>query len=111
MLTIALNVVTILIVLYIFGLSMRDREVRELKRKMEDEPSHVSATEIGDVISRDPLVVSRAYFLESKEEPTTDFKGFSTWTKDDWLHGFPHEESQNEGDEDDDIGGLVEVTE
>ena len=37
MLTIALNVVTILIALYIFGLNTRDRQVMELKRKMEEE--------------------------------------------------------------------------
>jgi len=93
MLTIALNVVTILIVLYIFGLNMRDRQVGELKRKMEEEDPYVSATEVAEAASKDPLVVSRAYFLESRDEPTTDFKGFSSWSKDNWLHGFPHEKA------------------
>lgn len=95
MLTIALNVVTILIVLYIFGLSMRDRQVRELKRKMEEEEDpYVTATDVANAASKDPLVVSRAYFLESnKDEPTTDFIGFSSWSKNDWLHGFPHEKA------------------
>ena len=63
MLTIAFNVVTILIVLYIFGLSVRDREVGELKRKMEEEDPYVTATEVAEAASKDPLVVSRAYFL------------------------------------------------
>jgi len=112
MLTIAFNVVTILIVIYIFGLILKDRNVRELKRKMEEEPyDYVTATEIADEISKDPLVVSRAYFLESKDEPTTDFVGISSWTKDDWLHGFPHEKAQNEGDENNDVSSLVEVIE
>jgi len=94
MLTIALNVVTILIALYIFGLSVRDRQVRELKRKMEEEDPYVSATEVAEAASKDPLIVSRAYFLEpNKGEPTIDFEGFSSWSKDDWLHGFPHEKA------------------
>jgi len=93
MLTIAFNVVTILIVLYIFGLSVRDREVGELKRKMEEEDPYVTATEVAEAASKDPLVVSRAYFLDSRDEPTPDFKGFSSWSKDDWLHGFPHEKA------------------
>lgn len=94
MLTIALNVVTILIVMYIFGLSIKDRNIRELKRKMENETSYVSASELANEISKDPLVVSRAYFLESTDEPTTDFEGMSSsWTKDDWLHGLSHEET------------------
>jgi len=96
MLTIALNVVTILIVLYIFGLSMRDREVRELKRKMEeDDDQYVSATEIAEAASKDPLIVSRAYFLDSPDGSIGEFKGSSSsiWSKNDWLHGFPHEKS------------------
>lgn len=93
MLTIAFNVVTILIVLYIFGLSVRDRQVAELKRKMEKEDPYVSATEVAEAASKDPLVVSRAYFLESTDEPATDFEGFSSWSKDNWLHGFPHEKA------------------
>ena len=94
MLTIALNVVTILIALYIFGLSVRDRQVRELKRKMEEEDPYVSATEVAEAASKDPLVVSRAYFLEpNRGEPTTEFEGFSSWSKDDWSHGFPHEKA------------------
>jgi hypothetical protein len=112
MLTIALNVVTILIVIYIFGLTLKDRNVRELKRKMDEEPEdHVTATELADEISKDPLVVSRAYFLDSKDEPTTDFVGMSSWTKDDWLHGFPHEEAQNEGDKNNNVSSLVKVSE
>lgn len=96
MLAIALNVVTILIVLYIFGLSMRDREVRELKRKMEEEEDvYVSATEVAEAASKDPLIVSRAYFLDSAKGSTGDFKGSSSsiWAKNDWLHGFPHKKS------------------
>ena len=95
MLTIALNLVTILIVLYIFGLSMRDREVRELKRKMEEEDPYVSATEVAEAASKDPLVVSRAYFLEPTIGSIGDFKGSSSsiWSKNDWLHGFPHEKA------------------
>jgi hypothetical protein len=95
MLTIALNVVTILIVLYIFGLSMRDREVRELKRKMEEEDQYVSATDIAEAASKDPLVVSRAYFLDSPYGSIGEFKGSSSsiWSKNDWLHGFPHEKA------------------
>ena len=94
MLTIALNVVTIIVVLYIFGLSIKDRNIRELKRKMEEEPSYITATELSYELSKDPLIVSRAYFLESKDEPTTDFEGMSsTWTKDDWLHSLSHEKS------------------
>ena len=93
MLTIALNVVTILIALYIFGLNTRDRQVMELKRKMEEEDPYVTATEVAEAASKDPLVVSRAYFLDSRDEPTPDFKGFSSWPKDDWLHGFPHEKA------------------
>ncbi|MAF46453.1 MAG: hypothetical protein CL407_11090 [Acidimicrobiaceae bacterium] len=96
MLAIALNVVTILIVLYIFGLSMRDREVRELKRKMEEEEDvYVSATDVAEAASKDPLIVSRAYFLDSAKGSTGDFKGSSSsiWAKNDWLHGFPHKKS------------------
>jgi len=93
MLTIALNVVTILIALYILGLTLKEIKIREVKQRMEDESSYVSATELADAISKDPLIVSRAYFTEDDTVPTTDFEGISPRPKDDWVHGFPHEKA------------------
>jgi hypothetical protein len=60
---------------------------------------------------KDPLVTSRAYFTEPRTGSIGDFVGYSPVSQDDWLHRFSHEEPQDKSDENDDVDGLVQVSE
>jgi uncharacterized membrane protein len=58
MLSIILNIITIIIVLAMVGLFLRLYEDRKSKSGTEN----VSASDVAQDILKDPLVVSRAYF-------------------------------------------------
>lgn len=51
----------------------------------------VTAMEVIEDNTKDPVIVSRAYFTDSKEGSIGDFKGYSPRPEDNWLHRLPHE--------------------
>jgi len=85
MLSIILNIITILIVLFMFGLFLRLYEDRKSKSGTEN----VNASDVAQDILKDPLVVSRAYFTESKLGPIGYFEGQQTSSQYLWIRGKP----------------------
>ena len=85
MLSIILNIITILIVLFMFGLFLRLYEDRKNKSGTEN----VSASDVAQDILKDPIVVSRAYFTEPKLGPIGDFEGQQTSSEYLWIRGKP----------------------
>jgi hypothetical protein len=85
MLSIILNIITIIIVLAMVGLFLRLYEDRKSKSGTEN----VSASDVGEDILKDPLVVSRAYFTEPKIGSIGDFKGQQTSSGYLWIRGKP----------------------
>lgn len=85
MLSIILNIITILIVLVMFGLFLRLYEDRKSKSGTEN----VRASDVAQDILKDPLVVSRAYFTEPKLGPIGDFEGQQTSSEYLWIKGKP----------------------
>jgi len=85
MLSIILNIITIIIVLVMVGLFLRLYEDRKSKSGTEN----VSASDVGQDILKDPLVVSRAYFTEPKIGSIGDFKGQQTSSGYLWIRGKP----------------------
>ena len=85
MLSIILNIITIIIVLAMVGLFLRLYE----DRKSKSGTKNVSASDVGQDILKDPLVVSRAYFTEPKIGSIGDFKGQQTSSGYLWIRGKP----------------------
>ena len=56
---------------------------------------------------KDPLVTSRAYFTEPEVGSVGNFVGYSPMSKDDWLHSFSHEETQDKRSKYDKIRSLI----
>tara|TARA_R110001599_G_scaffold53506_2_gene149397 strand:+ start:168 stop:386 length:219 start_codon:yes stop_codon:yes gene_type:complete len=67
------------------GLFLRLYEDRKSKSGTEN----VSASDVGQDILKDPLVVSRAYFTEPKIGSIGDFKGQQTSSGYLWIRGKP----------------------
>ena len=85
MLSIILNIITIIIVVAMFGLFLRLYEDRKSKSGTEN----VRASDVAQDILKDPLVVSRAYFTEPKLGPIGDFEGQQTSSEYLWIRGKP----------------------
>ena len=85
MLSIILNIITIIIVLAMIGLFLRLYEDRKSKTGIEN----VSASDVAQDILKDPLVVSRAYFTEPKLGSIGDFEGQQTSSQYLWVRGKP----------------------
>ena len=85
MLSIILNIITIIIVVAMFGLFLRLYEDRKSKSGTEN----VRASDVAHDILKDPLVVSRAYFTEPKLGPIGDFEGQQTSSEYLWIKGKP----------------------
>ena len=85
MLSIILNIITIIIVLAMVGLFLRLYEDRKSKSGTEN----VRASDVAQDILKDPLVVSRAYFTEPKLGPIGDFEGQQTSSEYLWIKGKP----------------------
>jgi hypothetical protein len=85
MLSIILNIITIIIVVAMFGLFLRLYEDRKSKSGTEN----VHASDVAQDILKDPLVVSRAYFTEPKLGPIGDFEGQQTSSEYLWIKGKP----------------------
>ena len=85
MLSIILNIITIIIVLAMVGLFLRLYE----DRKSKSGTKNVSASDVAQDILKDPLVVSRAYFTGSKIGPIGDFEGQQTSSEYLWIRGKP----------------------
>ena len=85
MLSIILNIITIIIVLAMVGLFLRLYEDRKSKSGTEN----VSVSDIAQDILKDPLVVSRAYFTGSKIGSIGNFKGQQTSSGHLWITGNP----------------------
>jgi DNA integrity scanning protein DisA with diadenylate cyclase activity len=85
MLSIILNIITIIIVVAMFGLFLRLYEDRKSKSGTEN----VRASDVAQDILKDPLVVSRAYFTEPKLGPIGDFEGQQTSSEYLWIKGKP----------------------
>ena len=85
MLSIILNIITIIIVVSMFGLFLRLYEDRKSKSGTEN----VRASDVAQDILKDPLVVSRAYFTEPKLGPIGDFEGQQTSSEYLWIKGKP----------------------
>jgi hypothetical protein len=85
MLSIILNIITIIIVVVMFGLFLRLYEDRKSKSGTEN----VRASDVAQDILKDPLVVSRAYFTEPKLGPIGDFEGQQTSSEYLWIKGKP----------------------
>jgi hypothetical protein len=83
MLSIILNIITIIIVLAMFSLFLRLYEDRKSKTGTKD----VSASDVAQDILDDPLVVSRAYFTEPKLGSIGDFEGQQTPSEHLWVGG------------------------
>ncbi len=66
-----------------------------------------TATDVITDMLKDPLVTSRVNFTGPPNGPIGDFVGYSPVSQDDWLHSFPHKETQYKGSEYDDIRGLI----
>lgn len=87
MLSIVLNIITILIVLFMVNLFLQVYKIR--KNKSDD-----TASDVLKDIFYDPLVTGRAYFSESKDGPINDFTGINlSGSEDNGLHGFSHEKA------------------
>ena len=84
MLSIILNIITILIVLFSIGLFLRLYRDRKSK---SDRADPVTASEVATDIMKDPLVVSRAYFTEPRYGDIGTFKGQQTPSDYDWVSG------------------------
>jgi len=67
------------------GLFLRLYEDRKSKSGTEN----VSASDVGQDILKDPLVVSRAYFTEPKIGSIGDFEGQQTSSGYLWIRGKP----------------------
>lgn len=85
MLSIIINIITIIIVLAMSGLFLRLYDDRKSKSGTEN----VSASDVAQDILNDPLIVSRAYFTEPELGPIGDFVGHETSSKYIWLRGNP----------------------
>ena len=85
MLSIILNIITIIIVVAMFGLFLRLYEDRKSKSGTEN----VRASDVAQDILKDPLIVSRAYFTEPKLGPIGDFEGQQTSSEYLWIKGKP----------------------
>ncbi len=85
MLSIILNIVTIIIVLVMFGLFLRLYRDRKSKTGTEN----VSASDVAQDILDDPLIVSRAYFTEPELGSIGDFEGQQTSSEHLWIRGKP----------------------
>tara|TARA_Y100000356_G_scaffold9838_1_gene7004 strand:+ start:2500 stop:2769 length:270 start_codon:yes stop_codon:yes gene_type:complete len=86
MLSIILNIITILIVLFSVGLFLRLYRDRKSK---SDRADPVTASEVATDIMKDPLVVSRAYFTEKRYGDIGNFDGQQTPSKYLWIRGKP----------------------
>ena len=86
MLSIILNIITILIVLFSIGLFLRLYRDRKSK---SDRADPVTASEVATDIMKDPLVVSRAYFTEKRYSDIGNFDGQKTPSKYLWIRGKP----------------------
>lgn len=85
MLSIILNIITIIIVLAMVGLFLRLYE----DRKSKSGTKNVSASDVAQDILKDPLVVSRAYFTGSKIGSIGNFEGQQTSSEHLWVRGKP----------------------
>jgi len=85
MLSIILNIVTIIIVLVMFGLFLRLYG----DRKSKTGTKNVSASDVAQDILDDPLIVSRAYFTEPELGSIGDFEGQQTSSEHLWVRGKP----------------------
>ena len=101
MLSITLNIITIIILLVVVGLLFRlytDKKSKtdtetvssDLKKIPSDEGKEVTASDVFYDTVTDPLVVSRAYFTETGYGELGDFKGLQAQLSDTyWIHGKP----------------------
>ena len=87
MLSVILNIITLIIVAALFILFF------SLYKKRKNKSD--TALEVGLELLKDPLVVSRAHFTEPATGDIGDFEPFSSsgWSEDDWLHGFTHKKA------------------
>jgi hypothetical protein len=85
MLSIILNIITILIVIVMVNLFLRLYKDRKDKSGTEN----VKASDVAKDLLNDPLVVSRAYFTEPKLGSIGDFEGQQTSSEYLWISGKP----------------------
>jgi hypothetical protein len=86
MLSIVLNIITILIVFFMVNLFL---QVYKSRKNKSD-----TASDVLKGIFHDPLVTGRAYFSESKDGPINDFMGINlSGPEDNGLHGFSHKKA------------------
>ena len=86
MLSIILNIITILIVLFSVGLFLR--LYRDRKSKSESEEP-VTALDVATDIMDDPLIVSRSYFTGTTYGSIGTFEGQQTKSQYMWVKGKP----------------------
>tara|TARA_B100001250_G_scaffold373277_1_gene359307 strand:- start:20 stop:301 length:282 start_codon:yes stop_codon:yes gene_type:complete len=86
MLSIILNIITILIVIAMIVLFLRLYYNKKSKTVDVDE-EEVTASQVAQDIIKDPLVVSRAYFTEPRYGDIGTFKGQQTPSDYDWVSG------------------------
>tara|TARA_Y100000401_G_C8321865_1_gene225794 strand:+ start:862 stop:1185 length:324 start_codon:yes stop_codon:yes gene_type:complete len=102
MLSITLNIITIIILLVVVGLLFRlytdkksKTDTETVSSDLEKTPSsseerEVMASDVFYDTVTDPLVVSRAYFTETGYGELGDFKGLQAQLSDTyWIHGKP----------------------
>tara|TARA_B100000902_G_scaffold385484_1_gene426916 strand:+ start:2287 stop:2613 length:327 start_codon:yes stop_codon:yes gene_type:complete len=103
MLSITLNIITIIILLVVVGLLFRlytdkksKTDTETVSSDLEKTPSYegegkeVTASDVIYDTVTDPLVVSRAYFTETGYGELGDFKGLQAQLSDTyWIHGKP----------------------
>ena len=82
MLSIILNIITILIVL--FSISLFLRLYRDQKNQVSED---VTASDVATDIMKDPLIVSRSYFTEPVYGPIGSFEGQQTPSEHLWIQG------------------------
>lgn len=86
MLSIVLNIITILIVFYMVNLFL---QVYNSRKNKSD-----TASDVIKNIFYDPLVTGRAYFSESKDGPINYFDGINlSRSEDNGLHSLSHEKA------------------
>jgi hypothetical protein len=84
MLSIILNIITILIVIFSVGLFLR--LYRDRKSKSESEEP-VTASDVATDIMKDPLIVSRSYFTGTTYGSLGTFEGQQSKSQHMWISG------------------------
>ena len=89
MLSIILNIITILIVLVSVVLFFRVYKDQKSKSGGGVESEEVTPSKVAEDMAKDPLIVSRSYFTEPKTGNIGTFTGQQTVSEYDWIKGKP----------------------